>query len=188
MVEIKGHAVRASIEAIRSRLGEERFQELVSRLDEPTRELVHRGVQATDWISLDDYARFLDTHVRHNFEGDASRLTPFVERIVEQQLRGVYKAFAQAVSPEAMLEKIWVVNATYARGVALDRHVEKGKARVRYTGFEKQHQVIEYLLLGFYRKAIEVCGGRDVKVAMTTSIGEGRGFAEIDLRWNSARL
>ena len=57
------------------------------------------------------------------------------------------------------------------------------RATVRYVGFEPQHRLMEYALIGFYRKALELSGAKQVSTGFTNSSGQGKGYWELALSW-----
>jgi hypothetical protein len=59
-----------------------------------------------------------------------------------------------------------------------------GKALVRYTGFEKQHRIMGFAIIGFFKKALEISGAKDVVLSFTTPIEEGKTFAELSIGWS----
>jgi len=46
------------------------------------------------------------------------------------------------------------------------------------------HRLIGLSIIGFYRKALEISGAKDVKAEFTTSIEEDKGYCELVLNWN----
>jgi hypothetical protein len=54
---------------------------------------------------------------------------------------------------------------------------------VKYEGFEKHHRLLEYVLIGFYRKALELCGAKQVQVMVTVPIANGGRFCELTKTW-----
>lgn len=54
---------------------------------------------------------------------------------------------------------------------------------IRYTGFSKQHRLIEYIMIGFYQKALQICGGREVRAEMSVPIADGAEFSELHVTW-----
>jgi hypothetical protein len=105
------------------------------------------------------------------------------EATIERQLRGIYRVFVRLSRPESIIERISAVNATYFHGVGIERDLEEGRATVRHLGFQKNHHLIEFVILGFYRKAMQLCGANSVEAQFTTHIREGGPFAELRLRW-----
>jgi len=58
------------------------------------------------------------------------------------------------------------------------------KATVHYTGFEKQHYLSEYGIIGFFRKALEISGAKNVAAEFTNKISAGTGIADLSLTWS----
>jgi hypothetical protein len=86
-----------------------------------------------------------------------------------------------------VLKKITAVHETYFSGVEVAVVSCDGRSAVlRYTGFERQHRVMEHALVGFYRKALEVSGATHVDVSFTRRIGDPAGHAELIVRWDVA--
>ena len=106
------------------------------------------------------------------------------EVVIEKQLRGIYKAFVKLGSPEFVIKRIAAVHATYFQGVPIEVNLQgSGKAVVRYTGFEKQHRIMGFAIIGFFKKALEISGAKDVVLRFTTPIEEGKEFAELSISW-----
>jgi hypothetical protein len=106
------------------------------------------------------------------------------EEVIERQLRGIYKVFVKLGSPEFVLKRIAAVHATYFQGV--DIKVEMmgpGNATIRYTGYEKQHRIIGFAIIGFFRKALEISGAKNVQAGFATPIEAGKGYAELAISW-----
>jgi len=105
--------------------------------------------------------------------------------VIERQLHGIYKAFVKLGSPEFVIKRIAAVHATYFQGVPIDVQLSgNGKALIKYTGFETQHRIMGFAIIGFFRKALEISGARDVVIYFLTPIEEGRGYAELSISWS----
>jgi hypothetical protein len=98
--------------------------------------------------------------------------------------RGIYKAFVKLGSPEFVIKRIAAVHATYFQGVPIEVQLQgHGKAVVRYTGFEKQHRIMGFAIMGFFKKALEISGATDVVLCFTIPIEEGKAFSELSISW-----
>jgi len=184
MVEIKGSAVLDSITGIKKRDGERAYEEILSLLDDETRKMFQGTVSASSWYPLDLFLRFLVVEINQSAGGNQEVLVTRSEKVVERQLRGVYKIFVKIGSPEFLMKRIAAVHATYFNGVAIDFNmVSPGNAVIRYTGFEPQHRLIGLTLIGFFRKALELSGATDRNVRFITPIEAGKGFAELSVSW-----
>jgi hypothetical protein len=69
--------------------------------------------------------------------------------------------FVKLGSPEFVLKRIAAVHATYFQGVDIKVEMRgPGSAAIRYTGYEKQHRIIGFAIIGFFRKALEISGAK----------------------------
>jgi hypothetical protein len=186
MVEIKGSVVLESLAIVRARLGA-RYQELLNLLDDETRPLFvegNRSLTAVNWIPLASYTRFLEADVAVSDGGNEAALIARSEAIIERQLHGIYKVFVKMSRPESLIEKIAAIHGTYFRGVQIDKTIAPGRASIRYTGFQKEHRVIGLAIIGFYRKALQLCGAKDVKAEFAIPIEAEKEQAELAVTWS----
>ena len=184
-VTIKGSAVLDSVRAIKARSGEDGYQEIVDTLDEQARTLFRSPILPTAWFPLDAFARFLEADIRESAGGNEQVLVKRSEGIIEGQLRGIYKLFIRLGSPEFVLKRLSVIHTAYFNGVAVDlTSLAPGRAVIRYTGFEPQHRIMGHTLIGFFRKALEISGAKDVAVRLDTPIGDAKGYAELVVTWH----
>ena len=184
MIQIKGTAVLDTIRLVKERVGDDGYRKVVGLLHEETKKVFESEVFSSSWYPLDAFTNFLEVEIRESAGGNAEVLIKGSEAVVERQLRGIYKVFVKLGSPEFVLKRIAAVHATYFNGV--DIKVEMmgpGKATIRYTGYEKQHRIIGYAIIGFFRKALEISGAKNVEARFATPIEEGKGYAELAISW-----
>ena len=185
MVQIKGSAIKETINQIKSRAGEEALQKILGLLDEETRAICQNEIFPSTWYSLDVFTRFLEVEIRVLADGKEEMVTRGSEMVIERQLRGIYKAFVKFGSPEFVIKRIAAVHATYFQGVPIEvQLLGHGKALVRYTGFEKQHRIMGFAILGFFKKALEISGAKDVVLCFTVPIEKGEAFSELSISWS----
>jgi hypothetical protein len=184
MVKVKGSVVSEGINAARTRLGTTRFQQLLSLLDEEARTMVEEPISAMSWVPLDVWVRFLKADVDLTEKGNGQALVARAEGVIERQLNGIYKAFVKE-SPEALVRSLTGIAGSYYQGVKAEAKMTGPKAAVvRYVGFEKQHQLAGYSIVGFCRKALEFSGAKNVVARFTTSIEDDKGFSELVMSWD----
>jgi hypothetical protein len=184
MVQIKGSAVKETIDQIKTRAGEAAFQRVLECLDPETRKMFESEIFASSWFPLDHFTRFLEVEVRVLANGDEDMVRRGAEAVNERQLRGIYKAFVKIGSPEFVIKQIAAVHATYFQGVSIEvQLLGQGKALLKYTGFEKQHRIMGFALIGFFNKALEISGAKDVAIHFATPIDDGKGYSELSISW-----
>jgi len=184
MVQIKGSAIKETINQIKARSGEDALQKIFGLLDEETLTICRGDIYSSSWYPLDIFTRFLEIEIKVLADGREEMVTRGSEVVIEKQLRGIYKAFVKFGSPEFVIKRIAAVHATYFQGVPIDvQLVGQGKAVVRYTGFGKQHRIMGFAIIGFFKKALEISGAKDVVLRFTVPIEEGKEFAELSIAW-----
>jgi len=184
MVQIKGTAVLDTIAMVKKRAGEEGFKKIVALLNEDAKKLFQGEVFTSSWYPLDLFTQFLEVEIRESAGGNEELLIKGSEAVIERQLRGIYKVFVKLGSPEFVLKRIAAVHATYFRGVEIRVEMTgPGNATIRYTGYEKQHRIIGFAIIGFFRKALEISGAKNVQARFATPIEAGKGYAELAISW-----
>jgi hypothetical protein len=185
VLKVKGTVLLDTMQAIKDRAGEQEFHKIVSHLDEQSKKVFENAIYASSWYSLDALARFLEVDIRETANGDERELTRRSEVVIEKQHRGIYRMFIRLGSPEFVIKRIAAVHATYFDGVKIEvRMPESKKALIRYIGFERHHRIMEFAILGFFRKALEISGAKGVQAAFTTPLSEGREFCELTATWS----
>jgi hypothetical protein len=187
MVEVKGAVLRDSIKAVKVvRHGDQKYNTIVGQLKGETRTLFEQEtILPTSWYSLDAFVEFLEIDIKVTAHGNEQELVKWTEMVVERQLSGIYKVFIRLGTPHFVLNRLAVIHQTYFRGVAIEVSLPStGKATIKYTGFAKQHRLVGLIIIGFYRKALELSGAKEVTAKFTTSIEDDKGYCELSLSWS----
>jgi len=186
MVNIKGTAVADAIEGVKARSGEQTYSSIVGLLQGETRALFERAtVLATNWYPLDAFVEFLEMDLRVTAQGDEQALIRRSEIVIERQLRGIYRLFVKLGSTRFLLDRISLIHQTYFQGVDVEVKLPSpGKAIVRYTGFAGKHRLIGLSIIGFYRKALQLSGAKEVQATFTVPIDDDKGYCELLLTWS----
>lgn len=87
------------------------------------------------------------------------------EAVIERQLSGIYRIFVRLGSPEFVIRRIAAVHSTYFDGVEIiPQMTGTNSASIRYVGFAPQHRIIGFVIIGFFRKALEISGATQIDV------------------------
>jgi hypothetical protein len=183
MVQIKGTAVLDTIRVVKGREGEQRFKAILALLDDETKPIFEGEIFDASWYPLNGFVAFLAASLR--LTGDDEKvLIRRSEAVVERQLRGVYRVFVRLRSPESILKRMGIVHQTYFTGVGIRVEIpEQGRANIRFSGFEAQHRLLEYVIIGFYRKALELCGAKLVAAEFTVPMAAAAKYCELSVTW-----
>jgi len=183
MAQIKGTVLLDTIAAIKARAGESEFTRIVQGLNGEVRSLFEGPLYSSTWYPLDAFVEFLEVDIRETANGNRAVLTERSEKVIEKQLSGIYKIFVKVGSPESVIKRISAVHATYFEGVEIIPEMEDHKAFIKYVGFQKQHSIMEYTIIGFYRKALELCGAKEVALDFSVPIAKGDAYSELKISW-----
>jgi len=184
MVQIKGTAVLDTIRAIKERAGAGEFEKITALLDDDTKKIFQGPISPSSWYSFDAFARFLELDIRETAGGNEEELIKRSETVIERQLRGIYKIFVRLGSPEFVIRRIAAVHSTYFDGVQIIPEMKgPNSAAIQYVGFSRHHRIIGFALIGFFRKALEISGAKQIDVHFRVPIEAGEKYCELVLSW-----
>jgi len=104
--------------------------------------------------------------------------------VIERQLRGIYKIFIRLGSPEFVIRRIAAVHSTYFEGVDTIAEMKgPNTAAIQYVGFTREHRIIALVIIGFFRKALEISGAKQIDVRFRVPIEAGEPYCELSLIW-----
>ncbi|HYD43090.1 MAG TPA: hypothetical protein VEB43_19815 [Anaeromyxobacter sp.] len=182
---VKGRAVLDAVAVVRDKHGPAGVDAVVAKLPPAVQEVLRGSILANEWYPLDAMTSFM-TAGNHLYNGgDEGVILARSERVVEQQLGGIYRIFVRFGSPEFIIKRLNAFTQTYFDGVQVDPRFDgERRAIVRYTGFRPEHRIIEPAVIGFYRKALELSGAKDVSAKVTTPLAAGKGYLEVSIAWS----
>jgi hypothetical protein len=184
MTGIKGTALIDTIKAIKARAGEAELAKILQHLDGEAKTIFESPILPSAWYPLDAFVDFLEADIRETAGGDREALIARSEKVIEAQLRGIYKIFIKLGSPEFVIKRISAVHSTYFKGIQIIPELEdSNRAVIKYVGFKSGHEIMAYVIVGFYRKALEICGAKQVAVNFTIPISAGGAYAEMIITW-----
>jgi len=185
MLHIKGTAVQDTMEAITARAGKGELDKIISCLDPETQKILQLPISPSSWYSCDAFSRFLEADIRVTAGGNEQKLVQRAEAVIEKQLSGIYKIFVRLGSPEFVIRRIAAVHSTYFDGVQIIPEMKgPNSATIQYVGFSRNQGIMGFVILGFFRKALEISGSKKVDVHFTVSIEAGEKFCELALSWD----
>lgn len=185
MLHIKGTVVLDTLKAIEARAGKAELEKITSHLDPETQKIFQGAISPSSWYSCDAFARFLEADIRETAGGNEQELVKRAEAVIEKQLSGIYKMFVRLGSPEFVIRRIAAVHSTYFDGVQIIPEMRGPNAStIQYVGFSRNHRIMGFVILGFFRKALEISGAKNIDVRFSVPIEAGEKFCELALRWD----
>lgn len=112
MAEIKGRVLLDTLAAVKERAGDPGLSRITARLSPESRKVFASPILFSEWYPLDAYVEFLEVNIRETADGDRRVLVERSEKVIEQQLRGVYRLFVKLGSPKFVITRIAAVHET----------------------------------------------------------------------------
>ncbi len=183
MVEIRGFLINNSVASLKKRIGDQVYDDILSQLDDQSRQLFESPISDVAWYPLDYFAKFLEQDIKFTANGDENVLVSRSEALHEGHMKDVYAGFSSE-SPQAFLEHVTVLHQLYFKGVSLEiRLAGANKAILKYTGFEKQHRIMEPTIIGFYRAVLKTSGIKDIQTKYLIPIEDESKYGELEIVW-----
>lgn len=184
MITIKGVNLSSTLNYNRKMFGDELQNKLIASLSPEDQAILNKTILDAEWYPLDPFVRYLDVLTKDVLKGSGDSLQKGTEAVIEMQFTGIYKALLMLGSPEAFVERINTITSRYYQGINIKTEMlGKNRFKATYEGFETKHRFYEYTILGWWKKALEMLGGKNVRVELLTSLGANKGFFELTASW-----
>lgn len=184
MPQITGISLLDTIKSVKARSGEEGLAKILARVDRETQLMFKGPIDSGKWYSLDAFVDFLETDIRETAGGNREVLIERSKAVIASQLHGINAIFVKMGSPKFVINRISAIHESYFQGIQIIPEIEDGpRATIKYLGFAKHHQIMEYAIIGFYVKALEVCGAKEISTKFTISMAEGAPYSELQITW-----
>jgi hypothetical protein len=184
MVLVKGSIVRDAVTAIKDTYGESEFNRIVGLLDADSQKALKGTILPSSWLPIEVVVNLLETELKEFYHNDKSQIMKRSELITEKHLNGIYSIFIRIGTPAFILTRLARVNETYFKGVTVEpKMVGLRCFTCTYCGMEKRHEILEPVIVAFYKKAMEISGAQEVVVEFTVPMAVGDGKSEITVTW-----
>jgi hypothetical protein len=185
MMTAKGTALYTIPHFIKNKFGEDALKKWLDSLSPGAKELFAGNIVPVSVYPLTEM--FTDPTVKMCemfYGGDFKKTSDLGRFSADYSLTGVYKFFVKLGSPQYIAKKASVILPTYYQPSTMET-VETGDnhAIVRITQFPEIHEVIEYRILGWVQRAIEITGMQGVEAEITKSLSRHDSFTEYVAKW-----
>ncbi|MFW6051294.1 MAG: protein kinase domain-containing protein [Myxococcota bacterium] len=183
-IRIKGALLAAALEHLRTARGEAVRQAVVDELPDDVRAAVLGVVLPVAWVPLDHYDVLLRTAERLLGTGDGSLAIELGAAAADAELPATHRLFLQSATPLLAVRRIPQLFRSYHDGGAVSvRPSTRDAWHVEVEGLEPQSRLHPMAMAGFYRRLIELAGGRDVRATVVTTAAPGKPTTVTSVRW-----
>ncbi|MGD8438965.1 MAG: TIGR02265 family protein [Holophagae bacterium] len=181
--KVKGSVLKSRLEFVRSEFGDEGLSTLLGSLSDDDRKVLERLVAVT-WVDF-DVGKRLDEAIVAQLGGGSTR---FFERLgeasAEVNLSTLHNAFIAPGDPQAFLAKAPQIYRLY-----YDVGWREYEATGEREGVLTTHEAETFsktdclTVIGWYRKALELCGARNVRIVEESCRASGGDVCRYRVSW-----
>jgi hypothetical protein len=185
-MQVKGTAVVPMPAFVKKNFQEDGYQKWLNALPPDVREAFERTIMPSSWYDFQKFAVLPTMAICDLFYGGGLQGAYELGKYsAEYALVGIYKVFVQLGSPDFIIKKSASILPKYYDPSTITVPVlEKGRAIIRITSFPEWHAAVEQRIAGWISRALEISGGRNVKVVVTSSFLKKQACTEYLLNWN----
>jgi hypothetical protein len=185
MTKVKGTVIVSLSDFINRRWGARDYEAWFASLTPRSRALYSDPAVPTKWYPMKDaLSTPLRRMVEMFFEGDPKGARESGRHRADVLLRSGY-GLTSSRSPKALVKRIEKILSTcYTPSVIRAMITAPGRGTVRLAYLSDLDPLIEARLVGFLERDLELCGARDVRIRITSSLSQGRPYSEYGLSWN----
>lgn len=185
-MKVKGTTISFFPDYIRDKHGKDKYEQWLNSLPPNSKSIYQGRILSSAWYPLKDGLIVPLKSICEQFHGgDVKGAFEIGKYSADWGLSGIYKIFVMMGSPESLAKKATTVFPSYYEGITSNVVVaEPGRAVMRIEAFPDADQYIENRIMGYMNRAVEICGGKNVKSRMTSQISKGAKFTEYEITWN----
>ena len=182
--KIKGGPLQARLEFVREQGGVLALERVLGRLSEEDRKICRQPL-AGMWYAFEDNER-LDEAIAAEM-GIGEKIFELIgERSALHNLAGVHRFFIVGGDPHALLSRSQQIYSTYYNDAGKRTYEKVGETKALLRTFDSdtvsKHDCLTNI--GWHRKAIEMCGAKNVRVMETKCRAEGADVCEYLCQWD----
>lgn len=181
--EVKGNLVGARPRYVRERWGEEGIADVAARLSEPERKLFLATTLPFNWYPMRAMAEIDRAIVLGPMRGDPFRMKDFGATIARYDLPTIYKVLFKVGSPAFVVRRIGVAYRTYIRGGSMRGETPTSASAIITLEGNLPKYLCTHGCAGWFSAAIELSGGRRVRVTETDCVHDGAKHCRWEAHW-----
>ena len=184
-MNVKGIVYLTGKTTIIAAFGEERWNSFIPKLVAKDN-FFSKIIMSVTPIPVDKFILFLDEMIKEFFNNDRMQYVTFGKAAAQYALspEGPYKSYLLTKDikqfVESVLPKLW---STYFDEGTPTTLFENNVAHLKITGLQIKHLYFEYLIMGFFQKALKIFGKKTVaKKVRSISSGDNDIYFQFELK------
>ena len=183
-MEVKGSAVSSIPEFVKNRFGS-KANEWVGKLTTDSRQIMTNKILSSSWYPLQEAVVEPTSAICDLFYGGDKRGAWESGRFsADHALRGIYKIFVKAGSPQFIIGKASNIFTGYYRPSEIKvAELSPNSTIIRITQFGEPSEFVENRIAGWMERAMEISGCKSVNIQILRSLAKKDPLTEISCQW-----
>jgi uncharacterized protein (TIGR02265 family) len=182
-IRVKGAPILSRFAFVRELRGEDGLQKVLGRLSEADRAMC-KNIFTSGWYPF-ELSDHIGTAIAAELEMGSDSFLLMGEKSAIDNLTGPHKPMLSDGDPQRLLAQApQIYRLYYDTGHREYERVDEKKAILRTYNAETFSRNDCLTVVGWHRKAIEMCGGRDVRVTETKCRAKGGAHCEYVCEWS----
>lgn len=190
MGRIKGAAIRARLEFVRTRHGEEAVAKVLETLDPMDQVVLSGTLLPSIWYPFHVLAN-LDEAIRRELgDGGHELFEQAGDHVARQHAKSIYKVFFQETDPERVLRLASSIFSNYYSGLGRlsIRTLPHGMSRVQIGDVATTTRSHCVATMAYFRGVLEECCARPIEARETRCKCWGDDCCEFEFGWEAGQL
>ena len=184
MANVKGSKISSKLAFVRDEYGDEMVTEVVRSLGPADQESL-RMILETGWYPIELYERVMKAICKTAARGDASVYARIGHHSAEEVLTKTYRIF-RGRSPVDALNKMVPMHAMMNDPGEMEVVSQsEGQCTIKVLK-PRSTETICRVANYFYERAVELCGGANVRVREVKCSARGATFCQFDITWDKS--
>lgn len=179
MQEIKATSVIPTMEYVMYDLGKDVYKDVLARLSDSQRPIFKKRMLPANWVSLKDFIAFNQAIIDVHWQGNRKKAYELGYDTADRSFGKFYKLFLRLGNPNLIAARSSSLFQTIHRpGNCAVLKNEKGDIEFEITGFQEPYEIIFQRMIGYYVRASELTGAKNVRGDLKNVSGD----------WKTVRL
>lgn len=190
MGRIKGAAIRARLEFLRTQHGESALTKVLETLDPMDQVVLSGSILPSIWYPFHVLAN-LDEAIRRELgDGGHELFERAGDHVAHQHAKSIYKVFFKETDPDRVLRLASSIFSNYYSGLGRlsIRSLPQGMSRVQVADVPMTSRSHCVATMAYFRRVLEECCARSVQARETRCKCWGDDCCEFEFGWHATEL
>lgn len=184
-MEIKGTAVKPTIDFVKDRFGD-RYSDWIKNLPAESAKILSFPISSSAWYPINESTIIPTKIMAQLFYNDPIAAAREVGRYsAEKSLTGIYKVFIRVATPKFLISRTANIFSSYYKPSRVDYQVvNENEAILKIYEFGKVEELMIHRIAGWIQKAFELTNRKNVRADVVCDANNGEFVYKIIASWN----